>query len=56
MIPAEVKLALYRIALYCKEFREKSSFCYKECPLYNFCANAFDLEPWNWEKWLAEEE
>lgn len=52
MIPAEVKLALYRIALFCKE-HGKNECC--KCPLNNFCYNAFDIYPDRWEKMLAED-
>ncbi len=45
MIPAEVKLALYRIALFCKEHE-----CSK-CPLCEFCY----MTPDHWEKMLAED-
>ena len=49
MIPAEVKLALYMIALYCKEHE-----CSK-CALCEFCSKSFDIDPDHWEKMLAED-
>lgn len=52
MIPAEVKLALYRIALFCKE-HERNECC--KCPLYDFCSDVFDIYPDRWEKMLAED-
>lgn len=51
MIPAEVKLALYRIALFCKEHEQ----CESLCPLFDFCATVFDIQPDRWEKMLAED-
>lgn len=50
MIPTEIKLALYRIALYCKEQSECPS-----CPLSSFCYDVFDINPKGWEKKLAED-
>ena len=38
MIPAEVKLALYRIALYCIDFRCKINFSCADCSLFHFAA------------------
>ena len=49
MIPAEVKLALYRIALFCKEHE-----CSK-CTLREFCSESFYINPDRWEKMLVED-
>ena len=49
MIPAEVKLALYTISLFCRD-RD----C-RNCPLSAFCNNSFDINPVEWEKMLSEE-
>lgn len=52
MIPAEVKMALYRIALYCIDFRCKINFSCADCSLFHFCCDVFGVEPWEWEHML----
>ena len=53
MIPAEVKLALYRIALFCKEKKSERLEC-ATCQLDGFCSRAFDIYPNDWERMRAE--